>query len=66
MGDYLMSHNVVSVNSNQPDLSGVISSPTVYAEIRIGGGNLSDDYDQSQASALNNATLEFYDPSPTK
>ena len=60
-----MSHNVVSVNSNQPDLSGVISSPTVYAEIRIGGGNLSDDYDQSQASALNNATLEFYDPSPT-
>ena len=59
-----MSHHSLAVSSNEPNQAGVISAPTVYNEIRIGGAALSDNYSNSPASSLNDATLYFYDPSP--
>jgi len=59
-----MSHNSLEVNSNKPSRDGVVLSPTIYKEIRIGGGSLSDNYSNSSATELNNSTLEFYDSSP--
>tara|TARA_Y100000591_G_scaffold174138_1_gene150438 strand:+ start:20 stop:553 length:534 start_codon:yes stop_codon:yes gene_type:complete len=59
-----MSHNSLAVNSSNPSRDGIVSSSTAYKEIRIGGGSLSDDYENSGASDLNNSTLYFYDPNP--
>ena len=59
-----MSHNSLAVNSSKPTRDGIISLSTAYKEIRIGGDALSDNYENSGASDLNNSTLYFYDPNP--
>jgi translation initiation factor IF-1 len=57
-----MSHHLLVINDNEANRDGRISGAS--REIRIGGGSLSDNYSNSGATSLNNATLEFYDPSP--
>jgi len=59
-----MSHNAITINSNEPSRVGAISASPAFPEIRIGGGALSDDYSNSGATALNDSTLYFYDTSP--
>ena len=60
-----MSHHLLVINDKEADRDGMITGDATQSEIRIGGGSLSDNYSNSSATALNDATLEFYDPSPT-
>ena len=59
-----MSHNSLAVNSSAPDQAGIITTPSVFLEIRVGGGSLSDNYSNSGASSINNSILYFYDTNP--
>lgn len=59
-----MSHHLLIVNNRKANRAGEIAGAVTIPEIRIGGGSLSDNYSNSSATALNDATLEFYDPAP--
>jgi hypothetical protein len=59
-----MSHHLLIVNNRKANRDGGISGDATQSEIRIGGGSLSDNYSNSSATALNDSTLEFYDPAP--
>ena len=64
MGGYLMSHNIITVDSTKPSsLSAYTITLEALKRVHIGRGE-SDDYDQSAASGLSDSILYFYDTSP--
>ena len=63
VGDLLMSYSLLAVNNRSANRESEITDVNA-PEIRIGGNSLSDNYSNSSATALNDSTLEFYDPSP--